>query len=274
MERTYTAEQLAPVMARAWRFAAGTLALGLLLQLPVLFVGLGPVLWTNIVGGVALLAGLWLARQTWRRQQAGPRLDLRLQGTVLSTHWAGEDKQALSVGPGTKLSERQGFLVLQEHGAAVVIPLSVDDFGDLKAELTRIRFGDGPRALRQRHEERVAANDAVTPPELPERISRAFAWSTLVSLVLLVAGGLLFGFDVGLTLFGGLLTNAAGFVFVEKGLIPWKTGFIAVASPYSGRSEHKGNMAKFMAAMNMVGSVVLAVLGLLLVVTGVGALLG
>lgn len=273
MKFTASAEHLAPVMRQAWRFAAGLAILGTLLQLPVLAVGFGPVIWANLLGCIALGIGVWLGRQTWRRQQAGPRLDVELKGTILSTQWAGEDKQALSIGPGTKLQARRGHLSLQEAGTVLLLPLTLPGIAELETELTRLRFGSGSRALRQRHEERGAANDVVTPPELPERLSRAFAWSSLVSLVLLVAGGLIFGFDVGLTLFGGLLFNAAGFLFFEKGLIPWKTGFIAVASPYSGRSEHKGGLARFMAGLNMTGSVVLAILGLLLVVTGLGALL-
>ncbi len=261
-------------MKQAWRFVVGLAALGLLLQLPVLVIGFGPVVWANLLGCIALGISLWMGRQTWRRQQAGPRLDVELQGNILSTHWAGEDKMAMSIGPGTKVQARRGHLSLQEAGTVMLLPLGLPGLPELKKELTRLRFGTGPRALRTRHQEQVAANDVVTPPELPERLSKAFAWGSLISLALLVAGGLLIGFDAGLPLFGLLLSNAGAFVFFEKGWIPWKTGFIAVASPYSGRSEHKGNTAKFMAVMNMVGSVVLTGLGLLLVVIGVGALVG
>lgn len=275
MQYTLYAEELKPVLRKAWIPVAVFAGVGAIAQIPVLFVGFGPVVWSNLLGAGALALALWLGRQTWRRTQAGPRLDVVLDGKVLRTHWAGEDSEAVALGPDTKVSERMGWLVVQSGGGAVVVPLALPGLKELKDALGRARFGDRARELR-RPESLPAANDRVTPDPQSldgrlEKVARVFAFASLGILALTVAGGLLVGFDLGLPLFGLFVASSGGFLFVEKGLVPLKTKRITQSTHYTGPTETRGLLAQLMGGLNLVGSVLLVLLGVLLFIIGVGA---
>lgn len=275
MQFTLYAEELRPVLRKAWVTVAVFAGVGASAQIPLLFVGFGPVLWSNFLGAGALALALWLGRQTWRRTQAGPRLDVALDGKVLSTHWAGEDSEAVAVGPDSKVSERMGWFVVQSGGGAVVIPLALPGLKELKDAVGKARFGDRARELR-RPESLPPANDRVTPDPQSvggrlDTVARIFAFASLGTLALTVAGGLLIGFDAGMPLFGLFLASAGAFLFIEKGLVPLKTKRITQSTRYTGPTETRGTMAQLIGGLNLVGSVLLALLGVLLFIIGVGA---
>ena len=235
-----------------------------------------------MLGAGALVFAFFFGRQTWRRSRAGPGLRVVLQGQILSTQWAGEDRVAVSVGPDTKLSERMGWLLLQSGASAVGVPLASPWLKEFKEAVRHARFGDRPERLRSQ-DPLAPANDRVTPgpgqaagPDAVldrrlDKVARFFAVASLVTLGLTVAGGLLIGFDLGLPLFGLFLASAGGFLFVEKGLVPLKTKRITQGTRYTGPTETQGTMAQLIGGLNLVGSVLLALLGVLIFIIGVGA---
>lgn len=234
MELHFGPEALQPALRKTWAVVVVFAVAGTLAQLPVLFVGFGPVLWANFLGGLALALALWLGRQTWRRVRAGPRLHVVLQGQSLSTHWSGEAKEAIVLGPDARVSVRMGWLTVQSGGGGVAIPwdgsltrAGVSSVGrkEFKDALNTARFGD--RLKRFRGESPLTpANDPVTPDPgkgALHKVARGFATASLATL--------------------------------------------------AESATHTGGTAKFAAAMNLIGSAMLALLGVLLLVIGVGNLL-
>ncbi|MFT5583224.1 MAG: hypothetical protein ACI9VR_000802 [Cognaticolwellia sp.] len=274
MEFTCQAEHLKPLLRRALLGSGAAVAVGALMQAPLLFVGMGPVLWSNLIGLFAMGVGGLVLGQALRRSHAGPRLDVVLEGGRLTTQWPNEDKQVVSLGPDTQVSTRGGWLMVKSGQIALGIPVASPSVKEFREALDRARFGDRPRVLRRKdphYDSLPPANDAVTPDGRLDNAARAFAFGSLVTLGLTVAGGLLVGFDVGLPLFGLFLASAGGFLFIEKGLVPLKTKRLTQVHRYSGTTETTGVMAQVSGALNLIGSALLALLGVLLFVIGFGA---
>lgn len=271
-----TPEHAAQLVRRdAWTAAVlGTVGLALQTVWPLTRADV--TVWCSALGLAALALAAIGGRTAWRRSRQTPAFWVELTDAFLTAQWAGEEPVHIPTSSITQVKPRRSWiLVMGRPGrSGILLPKSLPQITALRAALARVQRGEAPGPATLQPPPAAPPPPAEKPGEARVRaVARWSLWAGLAALIATVAGGLTVGVDLGLPLAGGVAVCVATWIGADRAALVLVRGEITQRSRYGPPVTFTGTKARWIAALNLSGAVVLGVLGLLVLIPGLFALL-
>lgn len=232
--------------------------------------------WCSALGLAALALAAAGGHRAWRRSRQPPGFWVELTDQGLSAQWVGEDVVHIPQGDITQVKPRRSWiLVMGRPGrSGILLPKRLPQITALRAAIARAQRGEAPGPATLHAPPPEPPPPAKAPGEARiERVATWSLWAGLAALLATVAGGLTVGVDLGLPLAGGVAVCVATWIGADRAALVLVRGEITQRSRYGPPVTFTGTKARWIAALNLSGAVVLGVLGLLVLIPGLFALL-